>query len=688
MRCFAVALGMSATAVPYAHAQYGQAPQANAFGNGFLTATGGNPYAPPQNAPMHSQTQGRQQVADRWNSFNIPAQQQQSQQQQYSSAPQQQRPYNVAPGRQVFRQVSQQDDLLLPPRTSPASGPEQIGPGVAEPMPFSQKQVQQQVPARGSYEPAPANQRGPAYESSPSDRPAPAYENAPSRQQAPAHSPAPYSPAPSPVQQHAPSYTPQSDPYSNAPSVNYAPTESTILEPSHGMAGSSSYYPVNPYANQYSGSYSTAMNAPWDEGCGTEVPVSVFSESIAATRPALFPWFGGANALFLKTVNSSHHALAIQDGYPAIYANQLNPAASTGYELFGGRYLKCGTYGIGVGYFNYDPGVESVIITGMPGAPDTPGPGTNGDVRAAMQGYHDYHLDIDNAGPGTVDQVYNYISGASGQSAGAANVRATRDLDIQGLDVSLFSFGLMGYGRTTPMNCSSGCGSYGSSGSCNCGSSSCGSSCGSSGGHGGFGGLRGRGFGRLGGPLTRPFANRIQIVTSHGLRWFQIRDDAELAYNIDGLAGYQAQDIYDNVNISNDLYGYQFGGLLNYCISQNMNLNIGGKFGVYANDVEADRRVGTQTQTAYRFGNTNDLAQTMYDDVVLATLGEVNLGLGYRIGNAWTINGGYRVMGVSGIATAFDQMSQDFGTSLRPGHIHANDSLILHGAYVGANFNW
>jgi hypothetical protein len=174
MRCFAVALGLSATAVPSAYAQY-------------------NPYV---------QQQTRQPAASRWNNFNVPAQQQVDDSQPFYGATQQQ--YGTSaqqylPPQQMFRQVAQRDDdLLTPPRTN--SGPEQIGPGIPQPNPHAQAPIQQQVPARGSYQPAPANAQ-------------------------------PYqSPTPAP----APTYAPKADPYSNAPSVNYAPSvpsQSTILDP-------------------------------------------------------------------------------------------------------------------------------------------------------------------------------------------------------------------------------------------------------------------------------------------------------------------------------------------------------------------------------------------------------------------------------------------------------------------------
>ncbi len=675
MRCFAIALGMSVCTVAqaqYGQAPYGQSPQApapqgQAYGSAFLTATA----AAPRQGTVAPSPQSR------WNNFNP-------------------RPATTA-SRQpatVFRQVSDQGDELLPPQPSLDNSIEEIPPGIPQYNPHAQSTPlrTQAVPNKGSYEPAPQRPLAPAYQSPPAYQPTPAQPQAPAKQSAPSHAPAPsYAPAPTyaPVPNYAPSptYAPQADPYASAPSANYSHPQinsgSASCGPDGGIGYGQSVGPVygehadsgynapgcttpghhvhgdNPYGSRYASPYQAAVNSPWDGGCGTSAPMSAFGHSLATERPALFPWFGGANALFFRVANESDKVLAMSTvtGRPAMTSSVVDPGSATGYEIMGGRYLKCGTYGLGIGYFNFNPDSEMYTINGG-----------GGDFRASMQAYHDYHLDLD--GDATPNQVYQYITGVDGAGnpvaapSAALNVRATRDLDVQGLELNLFSFGLLGYGRTTPA-----CDPCGNNGGC---------------------GLNpfGRGFGRLGGPLTRPAANRVQIVTSHGARWFQIRDDAQLAYNIDGTAGYQATDIYDDANIENNLYGYQFGGLLNYCWTDHLSLNIGGKFGLYANDVQADRRVGTETAVAYRFGNNADIAQTSYSDVVLATLGEVNVGLGYRVSNAWTINGGYRVMGVSGIATAFDQMAQDFGTSLYPGGVHASDSLVLHGAYVGANFNW
>jgi hypothetical protein len=168
----------------------------------------------------------------------------------------------------------------------------------------------------------------------------------------------------------------------------------------------------------------------------------------------------------------------------------------------------------------------------------------------------------------------------------------------------------------------------------------------------------------------------------------QISDDLELAYNIDGTVGYQATDIYDRVDIENNLYGYQFGGQLNYCLSSRLSMNIGGKFGLYANHAQKQHRIGSETDLAYISGSPTDVISTTDSDTGLASIGEFDMGLGYRLGCAWTVRGGYRLIGITGVATAWDSLPNSYASVAESGTVHADDSYLLHGGYFGLEYNW
>jgi hypothetical protein len=197
------------------------------------------------------------------------------------------------------------------------------------------------------------------------------------------------------------------------------------------------------------------------------------------------------------------------------------------------------------------------------------------------------------------------------------------------------------------------------------------------------------GYGGSTGPLIRPSGARVRVMTSHGLRWFQVRDKFELAYNTDvATPGYQADDLYEDVDVENNLFGYQFGARLTYCINCRMNLNISGKIGIYGNNAELRHRVGTQVTAASLTGAPAQLIDTESSDTALASLGELDFGFGYRVGRPWTIRGGYRLMGLTGVASSTSSLPTDYTTLDSSGQVHADDSYLLHGGYVGAEYNW
>ncbi|MGB0598024.1 MAG: hypothetical protein ACPGLY_15160 [Rubripirellula sp.] len=177
-------------------------------------------------------------------------------------------------------------------------------------------------------------------------------------------------------------------------------------------------------------------------------------------------------------------------------------------------------------------------------------------------------------------------------------------------------------------------------------------------------------------------------MASRGFRWMQISDDLELAYNIDGTVGYQATDIYDRVDIENNLSGYQVGGQLNYCLSSRLSMNLGGKFGLYANLVQKQHHIRSETDLAYVSGSPTDVISTTDSDTGLASIGEFDMGLGYRLDCAWTVRGGYRLIGNTGGATAWDSLPNTYASVAESGTVHADDRYLLHGGYFGLEYNW
>lgn len=401
-------------------------------------------------------------------------------------------------------------------------------------------------------------------------------------------------------------------------------------------------------SSNYSASpYSQAMSSPWSGSTG-----STFSGACgdgacgAAARPELSPWFGSANLLFFTREDGRGRSIMSGGGANGrnVRSSLVDPDSSVGFDIGVGRYFGCGQYGLGLNYMYWNPSSESVIVN-----TDTVGvPFVAGTLRSDNIGYNDISIDIGGTG---VEPVYDVINGV-GAYAGATGIRLTRDMSFQGIEANLFNFGLMGARRAAYAGCAPG-------------------------------------YGGAAGPMIRPSSGKLRVAMSQGFRWFQIKDDFEAAFNIDGAAGYQAEDLYDNVDIENNLFGYQIGSMLNYCLSSKLNMNVGGKFGIYGNNVDYRHRVGTDTTTAYINGDNTALIDINTSDTVLAALGELDLGLGYRISNAWSIRGGYRMLAACGVADSVEnQMSTDYSSLADATNFDASDCVILHGGYVGLTFNW
>jgi hypothetical protein len=72
----------------------------------------------------------------------------------------------------------------------------------------------------------------------------------------------------------------------------------------------------------------------------------------------------------------------------------------------------------------------------------------------------------------------------------------------------------------------------------------------------------------------------------------------------------------------------------------------------------------------------------------VAFIGEGTLGMGICVKPGWTLNLGYRVMGVAGVATAVGQIPTEFTHVGSISGIRNDRSLILHGATFGMNYNF
>ncbi|MCA9136077.1 MAG: BBP7 family outer membrane beta-barrel protein [Planctomycetales bacterium] len=392
----------------------------------------------------------------------------------------------------------------------------------------------------------------------------------------------------------------------------------------------------------YQSPYAAAVAAPCQDGtCG--------GTCTAAPSPKpISPYFGGAGLLFWSAAGGNDSTLVTYDNGVVVSRNSdLDPGNAVGFDIHAGRYFGCGQYGLDLGYMFWNPGTYSRVFT-------------DGGAGLRLINPATTTVSINRGGGATT--IYDEFD------TNATAIRVTRDMRIQGFEANLIGFGLMGARRL---------------GSCSPAPIFGGS-------HNVLGGHGSGYYGGAIGPLARASSGRLRVQTLHGFRWFQLEDELEIAANVDGVGGYQPADLYYMSETENNLFGYQFGSMLSYCLGSRAMVNVGGKIGVYGNDAKFMHRITTDTAMGYtnsQGAGAGDIC-TESSDVSLAGLGELDMGLGYRLSNRWTVNGGYRVLAACGVATAVGQMPTEYSTAASAGAVRADDCLILHGAYLGLDYNW
>jgi Putative beta barrel porin-7 (BBP7) len=444
----------------------------------------------------------------------------------------------------------------------------------------------------------------------------------------------------------------------------------------------------------WSGGYVQApmYNAIPAYGYGTHRGLSQPWSMARSAGPSLF--FGGANALFMNTEDSRYVRLTNDSNMPTtplLTTRSARIGTSPGFQTYFGRYINCGRNAI-VGDF-WTVLDNSAMASVMPGAGE--------NLRS--------DLPFTTLGPGGAPATLNGIE-MPGQSVydwfdGAAAHRVRRSTSINSLEINLLGFGIGGaalgsgssfggggfggggfggggfggnrFGGAGGCDTTAGCGS--SSGCDSCGNSRCGGSCRTC-------------IGGPGAALTPANCSRVRLTWLAGFRWFRFKDSFEYATSdTDTSFDSGADDLYYRNYVTNDLYGFQIGGLSSFCLTDRISFFAGPKMGIYGNNMQYRTYAGTEADAATVVSGNNydgspfDLNSNR---TAVALLGEMNAGVGMRLTRCWSAYAGYRAVAASGIATATGQIPHNFANLNDIQRINNSDSLILHGIYFGGAYNY
>jgi hypothetical protein len=175
-------------------------------------------------------------------------------------------------------------------------------------------------------------------------------------------------------------------------------------------------------------------------------------------------------------------------------------------------------------------------------------------------------------------------------------------------------------------------------------------------------------------------------------------------YNFAVLTGFRYIRFEDNIGFSsfqqngtcvsldsgvtNQLFGWQVGALFTHNCTEKFSWFASPKVGIYGNDTSMYARSynhAGQVGTFDLSGRAYDLSNDKCD---VAMVGSLDLGVNYRIGCHWSLTAGYRMVGITGLALADDQVPAYLAAEGDWKDIKSSGGTIFHGAFFGATFCW
>jgi len=184
------------------------------------------------------------------------------------------------------------------------------------------------------------------------------------------------------------------------------------------------------------------------------------------------------------------------------------------------------------------------------------------------------------------------------------------------------------------------------------------------------------------GPQSCNCCNPLSVSFLAGFRYFRFDEDLAFIGVREGSTFDVAADrAHLDIELEQDLWGFQIGGRADYRAGSRLNLYASPKVGVFANDVDSRAHL-------YR----GDLAFEAFDiqgsERDVAIMAQIDLGLEYMVTPNWKVFGGYRALAITGVALADEQIPPFLVDAPAFEDVDTNGSLILHGAFGGLEYRF
>ena len=184
-------------------------------------------------------------------------------------------------------------------------------------------------------------------------------------------------------------------------------------------------------------------------------------------------------------------------------------------------------------------------------------------------------------------------------------------------------------------------------------------------------------------PLFYGPNQRFEMGCLAGVRYFRFNEDLLFGSAAGGstfTTNGGADAAYLDTNVISNLVGFQIGARSNWWITPLWSIYWQPMVGIFGNHMQQQMRL-------YRGDGVVgfDLNSTGND---VSFLGQLDLGVQRRIGRYCSLYAGYRVLGISGIALADNQIPPFLIDAPVIRDIDSNGDLILHGGVFGLMWNY
>ncbi len=184
---------------------------------------------------------------------------------------------------------------------------------------------------------------------------------------------------------------------------------------------------------------------------------------------------------------------------------------------------------------------------------------------------------------------------------------------------------------------------------------------------------------------------RYELITLLGARFMRLDEDFWFRSDYERMDTNALGFVAYNVQTDNTMYGFQVGGNGVYRLGRSgrLSLHCNSAVGLYGNHIEVAQWIDSPTGGIVRFANGATgtfLVESEKDDVSM--VGEMRLGASYQGHRNWRIYGGWRVVGMTGLALATDQIPPAFLPQSLLDQIALSGSIILRGLQTGMEFTY